>query len=135
MVNSDSTSRLAIKRELSWSVIYLGKLNESLKVNSLWVKGSKIRIKNFTWLYPGVLIAYRIGLNLCILSTTGLWTFELPYRFSGLWVTHLYWLFYCHISYSSCGIFVGINLELSDITFLTLEDTFPCQLRLWYYLS
>ena len=57
---------------------------ESLTVNSLWVKGSKIGIKNFPRLYPGVLIAEWIGLNLGILSTTGLWTFRLPYRIPGL---------------------------------------------------
>ena len=84
LVNNDSTSRLAIKRELSYFVISLAKLKESLTVNSLWVKGSKIGIKNFARLYPGVLIAERIGLNLGILSTTGLWTSGLPYRIPGL---------------------------------------------------
>ena len=83
LVNSDSTSRLAIKRELSYFVISLTKLKESLIVNSLWVKGSKIDIKNFARLYPGVLIAERIGLNLGILSTTGFWTFGFLYRIPG----------------------------------------------------
>ena len=64
LVNNDSTSRLAIKRELSYFVISLAKLKESLTVNSLWVKDSKIGIKNFARLYPGVLIAERIGLYL-----------------------------------------------------------------------
>ena len=83
-LNSDSTSRLAIKRELSYFVISLAKLKESLTVNSLWVKVSKVGIKNFARSYPGVLIAERIGLDLGVLSTTGLWTFGLPYRIAGL---------------------------------------------------
>ena len=65
-------------------VISLAKLKESLTVNSLSVKGFKIGIKNFARSYPEVLIAERIGLNLGILSTTGLWTFGLPYRILGL---------------------------------------------------
>ena len=84
LVNSDSTSGLAIKMELSYSVISLGKLKESLTVNSLWAKASKIDIKSFARLYLGLLIAERIGLNLGTLWTTGLWTFGLPYRIPGL---------------------------------------------------
>ena len=52
LVNSDSTSRLAIKREVSYFVISLTKLKESLTAYSLWVKGSKIDIKNFARLNP-----------------------------------------------------------------------------------
>ena len=48
------------------------------------VKGSKIGITNFARLYLGVLITERIGLNLGILSITGLWTFWLPYRILSL---------------------------------------------------
>ena len=50
----------------------------------LWVKGSKIGIKNFETLYPGVLIAEKIGVYLGILSTSGLLTFGLPYRIPDL---------------------------------------------------
>ena len=46
LVNSDLTSTIAIKRELSQFVISLAKLKESLTVNSLWVKDSKIGVKN-----------------------------------------------------------------------------------------
>ena len=53
----------------------------------LWVTGSNIGITNVARLYPGVLIAKRIGLNLGILSTTGLWTFELWYMITGLETT------------------------------------------------
>ena len=84
LVNSDSTSRLSIKRELSYFVISLAKLKESLTVNSLWVQGSKICIKNFARLHRGVSIAEIIGLNLGILSITGSWSFGLPYRMPGL---------------------------------------------------
>ena len=84
LVNSDSASRLAIKRKLSYFVISLAKLKSFLTVNLLWVKGSKIDIRNFARLYPGVLIAERIGLNLGILSTTGLWTYGLLYKIPGL---------------------------------------------------
>ena len=68
LVNSDSISRLAIKRALSYFVISLVKLKKSLTVNSRWFEGSKIGIKNFARLYPGVLQAERIGLNLDILN-------------------------------------------------------------------
>ena len=47
LVNSDSTSRLAIKKELASFVISLAKLKESLTVNSLWVKGSKITLQDY----------------------------------------------------------------------------------------
>ena len=67
LVNSDSISRLGIKKELSYFVVSLEKLKESLTVNSFWVKGSKIGIKNFARLYPGVLIAERIVHMLVIL--------------------------------------------------------------------
>ena len=67
LVKIDSTSRLGIKRELSYFVVSLAKLKESLKVNSFWVKGSKIGTKNFARLYPGLLIAERIGQNLLML--------------------------------------------------------------------
>ena len=86
-LNCDSTCRLAIKRELSYFAISLAKLKESLTVNSLWVKASKVGIKNFARSYPGVLIAERIGLDLGVLSTTGLWNFGLPYRIAGLETT------------------------------------------------
>ena len=48
----------------------LGKLKEFLAVNSLWVKSSKIGIKNFAnqRLDPGVLITERTGSNLGILN-------------------------------------------------------------------
>ena len=46
LVNSDLTSTIAIKRELSQFAISLAKLKESLTVNSLWVKDSKIGVKN-----------------------------------------------------------------------------------------
>ena len=89
LVNSDSTSRFAIKMEVSYFVISLAKLKESFTVNSLWVKGFKEVIKNSARLYPWVLIVERIGLNLGILSTTGLWTYGLSYRFPGLEPTGL----------------------------------------------
>ena len=60
LINSDWTPRLAIKRELSYFVTSLAKLEESLTVNSLWVRGSKIGIRNFATLYPGVLIAKEL---------------------------------------------------------------------------
>ena len=41
--NSDSASRLAIKRKLSYFAISLLKLRESLTINWLWVKYSNIR--------------------------------------------------------------------------------------------
>ena len=91
--------RLTIKRELSYFVISLAKLKESLTVNSLWVKGSKIGFKKFARLYPGKLIAERIGLKLAILSTTGVWTFG----FNKFWGTHLCWFYYCHISYQKAS--------------------------------
>ena len=53
LVNKDSTSRLAINSELSYDVISLAKLKESLTVNWLWVRGSKIGIENLAKLYPG----------------------------------------------------------------------------------
>ena len=84
LVNSDSTSRFAIKRELSWFVISLAKLKEPLTVNSLWVKGHKIGIKNFGRLYPGMLIVEQIDLYLGILPRTGIWIFRLSYRIPGL---------------------------------------------------
>ena len=61
LVNKDSTSRLAIYNELSKVVLSLSKLKESFAVNSLWVSGSSIGIKNLAKLYPGVFIADRIG--------------------------------------------------------------------------
>ena len=72
LVNKDSTSRLAIYRELSYVVISLAKLKESLILNSLWVRGSSIGIKNLAILYPGVFIADRIGQSFGKLLTTGL---------------------------------------------------------------
>ena len=45
----------------SYFVISLVKLKESLTLNSLWVKGSKIGIKNFARLYLGVLIAELVA--------------------------------------------------------------------------
>ena len=75
LVNKDSTSRLAIYRELSYVVISLAKLKESLILNSLWVRGSSIGIKNLAILYPGVFIADRASRNFDYLITTGLWTF------------------------------------------------------------
>ena len=52
LVNSDTTSRFAIKRELLYFVVSLANLKESLISNSLWFKGSKVGIKNFARLYP-----------------------------------------------------------------------------------
>ena len=48
LVNKDSTSRLAIYSELSYVVISLTKLKESLIVNSFWVRRSSAGIKNLT---------------------------------------------------------------------------------------
>ena len=48
----------------------LGKLKEFLAVNSLWVKGSKIGIKNFARLDSGALITERTSSNL---GTLNLW--------------------------------------------------------------
>ena len=64
MANSDSTSRLAIKGEISYFAISLAELKESLTLNSLLVKDSQIGIRNFARLYPGVLRAERIGQQL-----------------------------------------------------------------------
>ena len=47
LVKKDSTSSLAIHSELSYTVISLAKLKESLIVNSLWVRGSSIGIKTY----------------------------------------------------------------------------------------
>ena len=78
LVNKDSTSRLAIYSELSFVVISLTRLKESLTVNSLWVRDSNIGIKNLAILYPGVFIADRIDWNFSKLLTTGLWILGLP---------------------------------------------------------
>ena len=77
LVNKDSTSRVAIYRELSY-LISLAKLKESLIVNLLWVRGSSIGIKNLAILYLGVFIADKIGLNFAKLLTTNLWILGLP---------------------------------------------------------
>ena len=55
--NKDSTSRLVIYSQLSCVVISLAKLKKSLIINSLWVRGSIIGIKNLAILYPGLFIA------------------------------------------------------------------------------
>ena len=73
LVNKDSTSRLAIYHELSYVIISLAKLKESFIVNSLWVNGSNIGIKNLAKLYPGVFIADRIGGNFGKLLATSSW--------------------------------------------------------------
>ena len=63
LVNKDSTSRLAIHSELSYVVTSLAKLKESLIVNSLWVRGSSMGIKNVAILCPAVFKADKIGRN------------------------------------------------------------------------
>ena len=63
LVNKDSTSRLTIYNELSYVVISLEKLKESLILHSLWVRGSITGIKNLTILYPEVFVADRIDQN------------------------------------------------------------------------
>ena len=78
LVNKDSTSRLAIYNELSYNVIFLAKVKESLIVNSLWVRGSGIGMKNLAKLYPGVFITDGIGRNFGKLLAAGLWILRLP---------------------------------------------------------
>ena len=78
LVNKDWTSRLAMYNELSYVGISLAKLKESFIVNSLWISGSSIGIKNLAELYPGVFIADRIGWNFGTLLIMGLWILGLP---------------------------------------------------------
>ena len=78
LVNKDYITRLAVYSELSYIVISLEKLKESLTVNSLYVKGSSIGIKYLAVLYTGVFKADRIGQNFSKLLTAGLWILGLP---------------------------------------------------------
>ena len=63
LVNKDSTSILTIYNELSYVVISLEKLKESLILHSLWVRGSSTGIRSLAILYPGVFLADRIDEN------------------------------------------------------------------------
>ena len=84
LVNKDSTSRLAINTELWCVVVSLPKLKESLIVNSLWVGGSRIGIKNWAILYPYIFIADKIGRNFGKLLATALWILGLAEGIPGL---------------------------------------------------
>ena len=91
-VNNESTSKLPIKRELSFSTISFANEKESLTVNSLDVIELIFGTKNFAILYDGVPIAESIGLKGGHLSTIFLCTLQRPYNIPGLDPTALIFL-------------------------------------------
>ena len=74
LVNSESTSRLAMNNLESCETISLAKENETLVVSSLDVILDKIGNKNFANLYVGVPIADKMGIYAGKLSMQGLYT-------------------------------------------------------------
>ena len=83
LANKDSTLRLAIYSKLSYFVISLEKLKQSLIVNTIRVRGSSKFIKNVAIFYQGIFIADKVDQNFGNLFMTGLWVLGL-YQYPGV---------------------------------------------------